>query len=329
MTKLIAVGASAGGVQALQSLTRGLPADLAAAVLVVMHIGERMSQLPAVLAKASVLPVAHGVDGDPLLPGRIYVAPPDHHMLANGSELRLTRGPREHHTRPAIDPTFRSVALAAGPDAIGVILTGMLDDGTAGLQVIKRCAGMAVVQSPDDAVYPDMPSSALRHVEVDHCVPLAQMGALLARLASSESEAHVTTPLPPDIAREQSLFLGSGNPLDNLQAIARPSTFTCPDCHGALWEVTNSKPTRFICHTGHAYSIRTLHQATAESADEAIWNALRATQEAALLLRYRAERAAEESDVRNSARWREAADELQQSTALLRSIVEKEPTAEP
>ncbi|HEY4065362.1 MAG TPA: chemotaxis protein CheB [Burkholderiaceae bacterium] len=322
MIRLIAVGASAGGVQALQDLIRDLPADLPAAVLVVLHVGDRMSSLPYLLSQAGTLPAVHAVNGQAILPGRVYVAPPDHHLLVIGNALRLSRGPKEHHTRPAIDPLFRSVALAAGPAAIGVVLTGMLDDGTAGLQLIKQRAGLAIVQMPEDALCPSMPRSALENVAVDHCVRLSDMGSLLAKLVTLESEHDVDTPSPEAAMREQDLLLGRGDPLENLNAIGRPSTFTCPDCHGSLWEIDGSKPPRFVCHTGHGYSMRSLQRTTAESADDAVWNALRVTQELGFILRARSEQARDAGD---ADRWRLAADALQQNAALLRSIIGTEP----
>jgi two-component system chemotaxis response regulator CheB len=235
------------------------------------------------------------------------------------------RGPKEHHTRPAIDPLFRSAALSAGPAVIGVILTGMLDDGTAGLQAIKMCRGLAVVQSPDDAFCSDMPRSALRNVQVDHCVALSEMGPLLTALVSTEIEVKMDTPPPTELVLEQDLLMGRGDPLSNLRGIGRPSTFTCPDCHGTLWEMTGSQPARFICHTGHAYSLRTLQDAATVSTDEALWNALRSSQENGLLLRYQAERSKEEGDLAASARCEAAAAALERETALLREIVERQP----
>src|SRR5581483_6265100 len=164
VTKIFAIGASQGGVQALRVLLAGLPADFAAPVLIVQHIGATESILPAILADASSLPTAFALDGEPLLPGRVYVAPPDHHMLVNDGKLELTRGPRENWARPAIDPLFRAAALYYAQDAIGIVLSGRLNDGTAGLYEIKRWGGLAMVQTPREAEAPDMPQSALDNV---------------------------------------------------------------------------------------------------------------------------------------------------------------------
>jgi len=188
--RLIAIGASAGGIEALKVLVAGLPADLPAAVAIVNHLApESPGYLPAILSHAGPLPASHGRDREPLLPGRIYVAPPDRHMLVVGGCVLLTDGARENGMRPAIDPLFRSAAVSFGNRAIGVVLTGALDDGTAGLAAIKNRGGLAVVQDPADAETPSMPESALQHVVVDHMAPLSAMAALLVRLVQEEPPA--------------------------------------------------------------------------------------------------------------------------------------------
>jgi two-component system chemotaxis response regulator CheB len=213
------------------------------------------------------------------------VAPPDQHLHVLGETLHLSRGAKEHHTRPAIDPLFVSAALARGPRTIGVLLTGRLDDGTAGLQAIKACGGIAVVQDPADADVPDMPASALRHVEVDHCVALQAMPRLLVALTSNAGPG-VAAPKPPEpLVHEQALSLAKGDSMDHLTKFATPSTFVCPDCHGSLWEVRDVRPRRFRCHTGHAFTIRTLQDTLAIASEESLWNARRALQERLLLLR--------------------------------------------
>ncbi len=179
---IVVIGASAGGVEAIGSLAAALPADFAAAVMVVLHIGAHKSVLPWLLNQRGPLPACHPRDGDPIRPGHIYVAPSDHHLLVEPGRVRLTRGPRENWARPAVDPLFRSAARAYGLGVVGVILTGGLNDGTAGLFEIKRHGGLAVVQDPDEAASPGMPRSALKHVVVDHRLPLAAIPALLARL---------------------------------------------------------------------------------------------------------------------------------------------------
>jgi two-component system chemotaxis response regulator CheB len=325
-TRIIVIGASSGGVTALRELVARLPRGLPAPVLIVQHIGALPSMLPSILAAAGPLEATHAVDGQMMTPGRVYVAPPDHHMLVDGPLLRVARGPKEHHSRPAIDPLFRSAALSRGVDVIGVVLTGMLDDGTAGLQVVKACGGIAVVQDPADAESPDMPLSALKHVEVDHCLPLADIAGLLARLAATRPGAVAPTPLRAGpIADEHDLSLSKGEPMDHLKAIGTPSTFVCPDCKGSLWQVAGAQPQRYRCHTGHAYTLRSLEHAQAQATDEALWGAIRALQEKYLLLGTMAAASRAEGDEAGALRLEADARDVERQAAVLRQIAEKVP----
>jgi two-component system, chemotaxis family, protein-glutamate methylesterase/glutaminase len=283
---LVVIGASAGGLTALRTLVSQLPEDFPAAILVVVHIGTQPSILPSLLTAWGRLPAVHAEDGSELRPGLIQVAPPDHHLLLAEKGIRLSRGPKEHHSRPAIDPLFRSAAICCGTRVIGVILSGHLDDGTAGLQAIKACGGTAIVQEPRDAQVASMPLSVLRHVEVDHCLPTASMPRLLSAL--------VAEPAPlgkfpaPDALRSEHAVTESKTARDamrNLQAFSKPSTHSCPDCGGVLWEVDGAKPPRFRCHTGHAFTLLTLAESMREATEEALQTAIRALQEQAILRR--------------------------------------------
>ena len=188
--RIFVIGVSQGGIEALQQLVKQLPADFPAPLLIVQHLGARSpGTLPAILTKAGHLPAAHPNNAEFIEKGRIYVAPPDHHMLVRKGYIRLSQGPRENHCRPAIAPLFRSAANAYGPAVVGVVLTGYLDDGTAGLMAIKDRGGIAVVQDPSEAVAPSMPRSALAHVCVDHCCKLAEMGPLFVNLANDDPAA--------------------------------------------------------------------------------------------------------------------------------------------
>lgn len=185
--EIIVVGASAGGVEALMQLVREFPVDLPASVFVVLHIpAQSPSLLAEILSRAGLMKAVHPVDYQKIKQGCIYVAPPDHHLLIEKGFMRVVRGPQEKRHRPAIDPLFRSAAVAYGSQVVGVILTGALDDGTAGLLAVKQRGGVAIVQDPRDARYPDMPKSALAHVNVDYCLPIAQIGQVLAQLACEE-----------------------------------------------------------------------------------------------------------------------------------------------
>jgi two-component system chemotaxis response regulator CheB len=318
---VVVIGASIGGVSALRLLASQFPADFPGIVCVVLHIGTHESALPELLSAAGPLPAVHAANGMPALPGRIHVAPPGHHLLLDGDRLMLSRGPKEHHTRPAIDPLFRSAALSAGPRVIGVVLTGRLDDGSAGLQAIKACGGLAVVQDPADAEEPGMPRSALAAVAADHCVPLAAVAPLLAELVRQPAPPPPSAP-PPWLVHEQLASSGSGNAMDELPYFARPSTLACPDCRGTLWEVTGSQPPRFRCHTGHAFSLRSLAAAQAAATEEALWSGVRALQEKELLLRRIAALDRSAGDETHARDTELQADRLHRQAALLRSLTE-------
>lgn len=281
---LVVIGASFGGVEALITLVAGLPREFPAYLAVVQHIGLQPSVLPELLSRAGPLKAVHPHEGERLRLGTIYVAPPDQHLLVRPDSVHLSRGPRENHTRPAIDPLFRTAALHWGRQAIGVVLTGELDDGTAGLSAIKACGGRTVVQDPQEAVAPSMPSSALANVQVDHCVLLPGIAPLLTRLVGPA--APVQSPdLPPDaLLREQSVFEGV-EPMANLQAIGTPTQLTCPDCGGTLSEIEGGRPLRYRCHTGHAYTAKSLESAQAEQTDHALQASFRALKEREQLLR--------------------------------------------
>ena len=317
--RAIVIGASSGGVSALLELVSGLPSDLNAVVGVVLHIGSQHSILPDLLVRRGPLPAVHPQDGQPLAPGTIYVAPPDHHMLFTEDSVRLTRGPRENHARPALDPLFRSAALEWRERAIGVVLTGDLDDGTAGLAAIKACGGTAIVQDPETAFEPSMPASAIANVQVDHCVALADIAPLLARLAGQEPEPGSGDP-PQQIACEQDIFEGKQT-MENLAKVGQPSTLTCPECGGGLWELKNTKPLRYRCHTGHGFSARALENAQAGVAEQALWGSVRALEEREILLRRLANVAQATGDIAQAEIGRRQADRVKsQVEALLRLV---------
>ena len=320
---LVVVGASAGGVAALLRLSATLPTGFPAPVLIVLHIGANTSVLPSLLVAHGNNPAVHAEDGQRLDNGTLYVAPPDYHMLVEGETIRLSRGPKEHHTRPAIDPLFRSAALAAGPAAIGVVLTGRLDDGTAGLQAIKACGGVAIVQDPADAEFPGMPASVLQAVGVDHCVPLAELASTLVGLVKQPMAAEA----PPPPARERlevemEVFRGEGRAMERLNEIGKPSMFACPDCDGVLWEMDDSTPPRYRCHTGHAFSLRSLEETQNGKTEDALWGAIRSLEQREGLLRalarYSRSSGAEEDAKRSEAE----ADEAALQAGRLQKIVE-------
>jgi two-component system chemotaxis response regulator CheB len=318
--RIITIGASAGGIEALRAVLHHLPADLPAAIFVVMHISaDSPGLLPEILSRNGALPAAHPVDREVPRPGRIYVAPPDHHLLLDPSgRIRLSRGPKENRFRPAIDPLFRSAAHAHGPRVIGVVLTGALDDGTAGLWAIERHGGVTVVQDPDDAFASSMPLSALRYVNVDYCLPAAQLGPLLTRLAMEPMTASPSRPETTDMDLESRLLLGEA-PSEPREP-GRSSFYTCPECHGTLEEIAEGRLVRYRCHVGHAYSLDTLMSELTRTISEALWNALRAIEESAKLLRQEAEQARLDQDFGLAERYLQKTMTAQMNADAVRAV---------
>ena len=318
---LVVIGASSGGIEALRELVRGLPRDFPAPICVVLHSSPQApGVLDAILARAGPLPVANARDRDRLTPGRIYVAPPDCHLLIEPGQVRITKGPRENRFRPAIDPLFRSAAQVFGPAAIGVILTGHLDDGTAGLWAIKQLGGTTVVQDPEDALFPSMPMSALAHVRVDHSVPLAEISRLLVRLTATVEVDTAETPVPESMEVEVEISKEQ-NPLEaGLLRIGEPSSFSCPECHGVLLQLREGGRIRFRCHTGHAYSMDSLLAAIGEGIEESLWIAVRALEEGELLLRGMGEHLQSHGSA-DAARLLDRAREARQQSDVIRKIV--------
>jgi two-component system, chemotaxis family, protein-glutamate methylesterase/glutaminase len=288
---IIVIGASAGGFEALKKLVKDLPADLQASIFVVWHMSPGVTGvLPQVLTRHGPLPAKNAEDGEQIEPGRIYVAPPDRHLIIENSRARVTRGPKENRFRPAVDPLFRSAAYAYGPKVIGVILSGALDDGTSGLWTIKHHGGVAVVQDPADAEIPSMPRSALNEVEVDYVAPIAEMGDLLARLSREPLQTASQTAMKDQ--NKQTEFeirtAAEDRSTTEIMNFGELTPFTCPECHGVLFRLTdggNRRP-RFRCHTGHAFSSDSLLMNVAESVEESLWNAIRCVEESVILLNH-------------------------------------------
>jgi two-component system chemotaxis response regulator CheB len=322
---LILIGASAGGVQAALELAPALPANFPVPILFVQHIGAHPSRLWELVQARGPNAAVAASDGAVPRPGTIYFAPPDHHMLLQGGLIRLSRGPKEHHARPAIDPLFRSAALDCGPQAIGVVLTGRLDDGSAGLRAIKQCGGTAVVQDPLDAYAPDMPQNALSHVAADHVVPLAALGPLLHELALARRPVPSARREPPAFLRQEQQVISGERAMENLQAIARPSALTCPDCGGVLFELKDKHPVRYRCHTGHGFSLLSLAAAQEEVSDAALWSSLRTLQEKEFILRRLAQAQGPGASAAAEQALREA-DELAQACTVLRRLSENAPS---
>ena len=283
---IIVIGASAGGAEALRHLCAALPSDIPAAIFVVWHMpSHSFGILPQMLQPVSHLPVANALHDQSIMPGTITVAPPDYHLLLEGGRIRLTQGPRENRFRPAIDPMFRSAATCFGPRVIGVVLSGALDDGTSGLWAIKDRGGLAVAQDPTDALFPGMPTSAIRNVAIDHILQAHQMGELLDRLA--REPVTLPTPEAPEpltLEVESAAMMTTDD--EDMSRLGEVSQFTCPECHGSLWRIIEGKIVRFRCRTGHAFSSTTLLDELTESIERSLWASVRGFEENASLLEH-------------------------------------------
>jgi two-component system chemotaxis response regulator CheB len=255
---------------------------------VASHIGSRESVLPALLERHSMLPVRHAVQGEPIVAGQVLLAPPDLHLMVSREGERaytlLSRGPRENHARPAIDPLFRTAAAAYGADAIGVVLSGYLDDGTVGLQAIKACGGVAVVQDPADAVAPDMPASAVLHAAVDFVLAAAEIAPALVALAARAPQGDPAAGPPGWVAVENRMQKEDVG-MEEMESIGTQVPLTCPECGGAIWEVKQDGPLRYRCHTGHAFTAAVLESLQRGEVEEALWAAVRALHEQEQLYR--------------------------------------------
>lgn len=310
MAAIVAIGTSQGGVQALQKLVSGLPARFQAPIVVVLHVGASRSMLPSLLGSAGAHEVSHATDGEPLRDGHIHVAPPDYHMLVEEGRIRLSRGPRENWARPAIDPLFRSVAQSYGPAAVGVVLTGGLNDGTAGLFQIKRLGGIAIVQDPAEAEAPSMPRSALDNVAVDYCVPIDEIPPLLARLI-------------PHLERSNS-FRGVHAMTKPDHHLTTPTAQTCPECGGALLEEQLGTITQFRCHIGHILTAEVLVATKLEMLENDLSVCVRAANERAELCREIARKHEALGNAPSASRWRAAADEAETRAQGLAGLAEQE-----
>ena len=276
---VVVVGASAGGMQALIKLIPQIDAGFPAAILIVNHMAASSSAEPLLreLLKVGSLPCKIAIDQEKILAGQVYLAQPDHHLMISGDRIAITKGARENRARPAIDSLFRSAAVAFGNRVVAVVLTGYLDDGSAGMVAVKRCGGTCVVQDPADCAYPDMPQNALRLAKIDHSLPLAQMGALLTSLA--KRRARKPTAVPDDIAIEATIAERVLSDLESVEELGEQVPFNCPGCGGVLWQMKKGKLLRYRCHTGHSYTAAALMDEQKSKMEETLWIALRMFEE--------------------------------------------------
>lgn len=318
---IIVIGTSAGGFEALKTLTAGLPATFNASIFIVWHIHPDTSGiLPNVLNQVSPVAASNAVDGEAIRTGHIYVAPPNYHMMLEKGVIRLSNGPKENRFRPSVDPLFRSAAFMYGPRVIGIILSGALDDGTSGLWCVKQFGGIAVVQNPDDALVPSMPASALRQVAVDYRVDIADMSQLLGTLIKQPAQSNDI----PAIDYSNSIQTEIATAMQDKPGIAflgEPTHFTCPECHGALSVITEGNITRYRCHTGHAYTADSLLESVSENIEQSLWNAMRGIEEGIMLLNTVGDRHAADNMPKQAAKYLKKASEAREQIALIKKAM--------
>lgn len=289
---VIVIGGSAGALQVLTEIIEGLPSSFPASVLIVIHTGiESDGILPQILERTSNVPVAFASAGQAVTRGRIYVAPPDMHLIITESRLALVHGPRENGFRPAVDPLFRTAAREFGPRVIGVILSGGLSDGTFGLHLIKDHGGVAIVQDPDDALIDSMPRAAMNAVEVDYVLPAKEIAPTLERLCTTSSARGASAMVRQKKELEPQLASQDTEVSEMEEHFGDPAPFTCPDCGGTLWEIKDGRAVRYQCHVGHQYAPDGLETSQREAIDRAMWSAVRALEEHAELKSRLAKRA--------------------------------------
>ncbi len=322
---IIVIGTSAGGLKALGAILGTLPADIDAVFFIVQHLAaDKPSILPQILTDVGSLPASHPVDGESIQTGRIYVAPPDYHLLVNQGSMRVVRGPQENRFRPAIDALFRSAARAYGTRVVGVVLTGYLDDGTVGLQAIKKRGGVAIVQDPNEAEYPGMAKSALRYVNVDYCLPLAEIPDLLVELSKEPAAQEETYPVTEEIEIESKIAEQQMNTqefLKNVEAIGTRTTYTCPECNGSIWQIGKEQPLRFRCHIGHSFTANVFLAEQTQNLENALWSAVRVMEEKVTFSRQMAEQMRNSNLTSAATKFEDHAMNLDKEVSLVRGII--------
>jgi two-component system chemotaxis response regulator CheB len=321
---VVAIGASAGGIAALTELVRGLPRNFPASVFIVQHLpASSPSTLPEILSRSGPLKAVHPRDGELIKPFRIYVAEPDHHLLIENGKVIVKRGPKENRFRPSIDALFRSAAYVYGPRVIGLVLSGVLDDGTSGLWTIKRLGGLALIQDPKDAIFPSMPINASEYVKIDYSVPIAEMAKLLVELTEKPALPKRRLTMKDRKRLEAEILIATRDNAFEMGIIemGQLTAFTCPECNGALTRLKEGNIIRFRCHTGHAFTINALLSEVSEKVEDLLWQGMRGLEESNMLLVEMAKRF-EDSGRRDIARrFSEKAQEIKKRARVVHDSV--------
>ncbi len=321
---IVVIGASAGGLEALRELVGRLPKNLPASIFVVWHTAPSVkSILPSALMRNCPIPAQFASDREAIERGKIYVAPPDHHMLLEHGYVRITKGPKENRFRPAVDPLFRSAAYVYGSRVIGIVLSGGLDDGTAGLWTIKLRGGTAIVQEPGEALVESMPLNALNSVDVDHRAPVAEIASLLIRLTGEDAPQAPELPMEEKRKTQKEIRIAEESSALEKWILSEGSTltpFTCPECNGVLAEIREGRILRFRCHTGHAFSASSLLSSVSESIEQLLFGALRAVDEAALLLNHLGQHCEDAGETEIAAEFRKKAEDVARRGEVIRKM---------
>lgn len=318
------IGASAGGFEAIKQLVALLPSDLDATIFIVWHMSPDVTGiLPQVINQQKTILATNAFDNEIVTTNRIYVAPPDRHLLLENGFVRVSRGPKENRFRPAVDPLFRSAAYIYGPRVIGVVLSGGLDDGTAGLWTIKSRGGIAVVQEPAEAEVSSMPENALAAVAVDYRVTIAELAPLLVRLtAETVTEVgEIAVEEQQKIAIETRIAAQNGALGLGVLTLGKPSHFACPECHGVLSAITDGDLVRYRCHTGHAYSADSLLTTLTENVEDTLWSAIRGLEESIILLNNLGDHHADRNQPKLAAMCFQKAQEAETRAEIVRHTV--------
>jgi len=318
---IVAVGASAGGLNAISEIVSQLPKDINASIFVVLHLSKAaMSEiLLSRIQKNSTLPCKIAEDKEAIRKGEIYIAAPDTHLLVKEEIVIIGQGPPENRFRPSIDVLFRSAAVSHGEKVIGIVLTGFLNDGTIGMSAIKQSGGYCIVQDPNEAEYPDMPLSVLESIEVDHVVRLRKMGeVILERISTAELKGIAP---PENIVVESKLSEKAATAIADVSKVGEETAFSCPDCGGRLWRVVNGKLKHYRCHIGHAYSESDLVLRQAETTEQTIWAAVRMMEERKLMVEKLAKQNSGQGLQRIGSHYLEQSKNLQGHIAKLKDLL--------
>jgi two-component system, chemotaxis family, protein-glutamate methylesterase/glutaminase len=321
---IVVIGASAGGFEAIKKLVSLLPSDLNAAIFIVWHMSaEVRGILPNVINRQKKILAANAIDGEPIVYNRIYVAPPDHHLLLEKGIVRITKGPKENRFRPAVDPLFRSAAQHYGSRVIGIVLSGALNDGSAGLWTIKNRGGTTVIQDPLEAEVPSMPQNALAAVDIDHCIRIEEMSLLLQKLVEQTAN-DFKQPAMEEINKtniENRIAAQEDVPEEEKLSLGKFTPYACPDCHGVLSAIRDGNIVRYRCHTGHAFSADSLLASISENIEDTLWSALRGLEESNILLNNLGDHFAHHNQPKLAALYFKKATEADSRAKLIRQVV--------